>query len=359
MAKRSLEYAWEKWDMDRDGVLEGQQHNTYDIEFYGPSSFTGLFYLGALKTGALMAEAVGEKKTAQSLMEVFEKGRIAYDKLLWNGEYYDQRIPEDKKNEAYQYGKGCLSDQVLGQWFANVLNLGPLLDPKHVDKAVAAVFRHNWMPQVGKIPNIQRVYAVNDEAGLLLCSWPRGGRPKFPFPYCDEVWTGIEYQVAAHLIQSGKVDEGLCVVKGVRDRYAGHNRNPWNEIECGDHYARAMSSWSLILALSGFSYSGVSQEIGFNPKIHQENFRCFWSCGSGWGSYSQKLKGKKATHKLSVEKGELRLKAIEVPSPRPLRAQLNGKILPGFSQVKKSLCRFEFSEEVVVRPDSPMCLGSL
>lgn len=182
----------------------------------------------------------------------------------------------------YQYGEGCLSDQLLGQWEAHVHGLGYLLDPQKVRKTMASIFRYNFRDPIGGFANVQRVYALQDEAGLLLCTWPKGHRPALPFVYCDEVWTGIEYQVAAHLIYEGQVEEGLRLVKAVRARHDGVRRNPWNEFECGWHYARALSSWSLVPALSGVRYSAVEQSLRFAPKLPLP-FRCVVALGTAWG----------------------------------------------------------------------------
>jgi len=268
-AKAALEYAWTSWDKDRDGVMEGEQHNTYDIEFYGPNTMMGTLYLGALKAGAAMAEAMGDREDAAVYRRLFESGRTKHE-MLWNGEYYVQRVPSVQEVQPllsasdepwhanavvdgqlrYQYGAGCLSDQLLGQWLSTVVGLGHVLAPEHVGTALQSIYRHNFRHDFYDHPNAQRLYALGDEKGLVLCSWPRGERPALPFVYADEVWTGIEYQVAAHLVYEGHVAEGLAVVRGVRDRYDGRRRNPWNEVECGSHYARALASWSVLLALS-------------------------------------------------------------------------------------------------------------
>ncbi len=331
------------WDPDRDGVMEGQQHNTYDIDFYGPNTMVGSLYLGALKAGAEMAEALGHKRVADEYRKMWTKGAKEYDRLLWNGEYYKQivdvmeglQIPdylqspvetcEDPececkqspggKKEAltagevmpkYQYGEGCLSDQLLGQYLAFVTGLGYLLPQKHVDEALESIHRYNFRERLDSFSNVQRVYALNGEAGLLLCSWPRGGRPALPFVYSDEVWTGIEYQVAASLIYAGKVEEGLDIVRGVRERYRGFDRNPWDELECGHHYARALASWAVLLALSGYEYDGVAEQMTFSPRVRKDDFRTFWSAGSGWGSMS--LDDSRMT--LDVHYGQLRLRTL-------------------------------------------------
>jgi uncharacterized protein (DUF608 family) len=315
--KRSLEYAWKQWDADRDGVMEGQQHNTYDIEFYGPNSMMGSLYLGALLAASRMARYLGDTASAQSYEALAAAGSQRLDQALYNGEYYVQKVDESRKESAkYQYGEGCLSDQLLGQWFAEVVHLGKVLPREHIRAALGAIWRYNFRQDFGDWPNTQRLYALNDEKGLVLCSWPRGKRPALPFPYSDEVWTGIEYQVAAHFIYEGMIQEGLAVVKAVRDRYDGISRNPWNEIECGHHYARAMSSWSLLLALSGYGYSAPLRELRFRPAINAGNFRALYTTGSAWGSYAQKATSQKLDAEIRVEEGALTLATLRLPAPK-------------------------------------------
>jgi len=315
-AKRALEFAWAYWDKDRDGVMEEEQHNTYDIEFHGWSTMTSGFYLGALRAAEEIARHLGDEASAQRYREFFEKGKAKLEAELFNGEYYIQKY-DPEKAKRYQYGAGCLSDQLLGQWFATVVGLGDLLNPDHVRKALRSIYKYNWRTDLAEHANVQRVYALNDEKGLLLCSWPRGGRPQFPFPYSDEVWTGVEYQVASHLIYEGFVDEGLSVVRGVRDRYDGERRNPWNEVECGNHYARAMASWAVLLALSGYQWDGVTRKLRFSPRTNASRFRCFFSTGSGWGVYEQRKNGKRFRASIRQEYGNEMLELLELATALP------------------------------------------
>lgn len=311
-AKRALEFAWHDWDKDQDGVMEGEQHNTYDIEYFGPNPMMGAIYLAALEAGARMAEAMGDTAAAEKYRTIAATGKEKLDKVCWNGEYYIQ-IFDKAKEVKYQLGDGCLSDQLLGQWMAHVNGLGHVLPEDHVRSAIHAVYKHNFKKTLTQHYNPQRIYALGDEAGLLLCSWPRGNRPPLPFVYSDEVWTGIEYQVAAHLIYDGFVEEGLDIVEGVRNRYDGQRRNPWNEVECGHQYARALASWSVLLALSGFRYSGPEDRIGFLPVIEEKKFQSFWSCDPGWGSYRQELGRRKIDAALEVQYGRLTVKTLDVP----------------------------------------------
>lgn len=332
-AKRALEFAWTHWDADKKGLMEGQQHNTYDIEFYGPNPMMSTLYLGALRAGELMAKAVGDEPSADSYRVIREKG-IRNLEQLWNGEFYVQKIPPadqirpmEKYADAnwytqavqdgqirYQFGGGCLSDQLLGGWFADMVGLDVGLSPERMKKALQSIYRYNFRNGFYEHPNTQRIYALNDEKGLVLCSWPKGGRPKLPFPYSDEVWTGIEFQVAAHMIRHGLVEEGLAIVKGITERYDGARRNPWNEVECGSHYARALASWSVLTVLSGYKYSAINQELAFSPVINAENFRCFYAAGPAWGVYSQRTQGSSQVVHLEVSHGELPLRYLTLKS---------------------------------------------
>lgn len=286
--KRALNYVFGHWDTDGDYVMDSSQHNTYDIDFIGPNSLTNSMLYGALKAAVEMAKFMEDDEAVKKYAEALDKGSKKMDEMLWNGEYYIQKI-DDVDEHRYQYGEGCLSDQILGQFLCHVAGLGYILPEDHVKKAIKSVFDYNFRPSFKGHVNPLRAYVFNDEKGLLICSWPKGGMPHIPFLYAGEVWTGIEYQVAAHLIYEGFIEEGLTIVKAVRDRHDGYKRNPWDEVECGHHYARAMSSWALLTALSGFKYDMVNGTMSFRPAINQDDFSCFWSTGKGWGIYRQKI----------------------------------------------------------------------
>ena len=315
--KKSIEFAWKGfagWDADKDGLMEGVQHNTYDIEFHGPNSMCGSLYLAALAAGAEMAEALGDDKTAKEFRSLAAKGAKQHQRKLFNGEFYIQRVTT-KPRPKYQYGYGCLSDQLLGQWAAHVAGLGYVLPAESVKTAISAVYDHNFRANLSDHQCCQRVYAVGDEAGLVICTWPDGRREKFPFPYSDEVWTGIEYQVAAHLIYEGMIDEGLSIVKAVRTRHDGIARNPWNEFECGDHYARAMASWSVLLALSGQQYDGRTGVLTVRPVIKEHDFRCLVTAGRGYGAFSQTRSGGVLSVALGCLEGRIGLSGLSLLRP--------------------------------------------
>ncbi|MCL2287153.1 MAG: non-lysosomal glucosylceramidase [Firmicutes bacterium] len=289
-AKLALEYAFTHWDIDGDGLMEGEQHNTYDIEFFGVSSMLNSIFFAALRAGEEMARYLGDTESADKYAEIMTKGSKKLDELTFNGEFYVQKL-DNVNDYKYQYGQGCLADQLLGQQLAHACGLGYVLDKNNVKSAVHSIFKYNFIEDFSDFANVQRLFALNQNKGLLLCSWPNGGRPIIPFVYSDEVWTGIEYQVASHLIYEGLVDEGLKIVEACRARHDGIERNPWNEVECGHHYARSLASYGVLLALTGFNCDAVNKTLKFNPAINQDNFSGFFCCPSGWGIYYQERAG--------------------------------------------------------------------
>lgn len=380
----SLEFAWKgrnRWDADKDGVMEGVQHNTYDIEFHGPNTICGSLYIAALAAGAEMARAVGDDKAADTYQQLADRGAAEYDRALFNGEYYIQDVqpggefpdgtPKIRTKRGntqwpkYQYGYGCLSDQLLGQWAAHVAGLGHILPEDHVRRAIGAVYRHNFREDLSHHESVQRTYALNDEAGLLACTWPKGKREEYPFPYSDEVWTGIEYQVAAHLIFEGMVEEGLQIVAAVRNRHDGKRRNPWNEFECGDHYARAMSSWSLLLALSGQRYDGRTGRLWFRPEIHPRAFRCLVTANDAYGLVEQTYDRKAMNVAIDWRAGKIKLREILLEWPTSRRpGTLSLKATLGRRTIDATLdtahtrgCSAILSESVILAPGERLRLS--
>ncbi|MDR2304415.1 MAG: hypothetical protein LBE10_07500 [Treponema sp.] len=284
--KKAFEYVRIEWDRDGDELLEGRQHNTYDIEFFGVNPLTGVMYLAALAAMEKMAAAMGEAGLASQYRERREISAARLDEKTWNGEYFIQPA-EHIDEHPYQFGKGCLSDQLLGQTLAYISGLGPLLPEAHLKKAAASIFKYNFKSGAERDACLQRLYVADDEAGLVLASWPNGGKPRLPFVYADEVWTGVEYQAATFLIYEGLIDEALTIVRTIRNRQDGFRRNPWDEVECGFHYARSLASWGLIPALSGASYDAAADRESFEPRINQDDFHCFFSNGKYWGMLHQ------------------------------------------------------------------------
>jgi uncharacterized protein (DUF608 family) len=311
--KKSLDYCIETWDPKHQGYLEEPHHNTYDIEFWGPEGMCTSFYLGALTAFIEMSKVTGEP--FENYQTLLMKGKTFMEKDLYDGEYFIQKIkwtglraadpveaskisfmggysPEALKilqaeGPKYQYGTGCLSDGILGMWMASVCGLPEIADNAKVKSHLNSVYKYNLKTDLRDHVNPQRpTYACGKEGGLLLCTWPKGGQLSLPFVYSNEVWTGIEYQVASHLMLKGGVQKGLEIVRECRKRYDGVVRNPFNEYECGHWYARAMSSYALLEGLTGVRYDAVDKTLYIDSKVG--DFTSFLSTETGFGNVGLK-----------------------------------------------------------------------
>lgn len=315
--KKALAYAWvpKGWDGNKDGVMEGSQHNTMDVNYVGPNPQMGFWYLGALRAAEEMAKYLKDDAFARECRTLFDKGSQWMDANLFNGEYYEHKITNPGNYEefldmsdvtspklpGFQLGPGCLVDQLVGQYMAHICGLGYLAKPENIHTTLNSIMKYNFKPSFADHFCNMRSYALGDESGLIMASWPKG-RLKIPFPYFAENMTGFEYTAAIGMLYEGMNKNGLKCVKAIRDRFDGNKRNPFSEQECGHHYARSMASWAAIPALSGFHYSGVDKSIRFTgkPGIY------FWSNGDNWGT--ARVSGKKLT--LEVLHGSLSLKNV-------------------------------------------------
>jgi uncharacterized protein (DUF608 family) len=314
--KRALEYVWTVSDPQRTGVIDGEQPNTYDVSIYGANSFIGTLYLAALRAVAAMARQLGQAALASDCEAVYQRGRPELERRLWNGEYYVQDVDLTAHPE-HNWATGCLSDQLLGQWWAHRLNLGRLLESDHVDTALDSIVRYNFRENFRGHVQAPRVFVTDEDRGLLNCTWPHGQRPPTPIPYADEVWTGIEYEVAALLLDEGQVESALRLIQAARARYDGRKQNPWNEIECGDHYVRALASWSLLEAALGYFYNAAESEIRFLPIITPRDIRAPFFTGDGWGAFTQRTLDGEQVITLALRYGNLKLRTLALKTCVP------------------------------------------
>ena len=302
-------------DGDDDGIIEGKQHQTYDQDYYGANTFVGSLYLAALRAAEEMARTVGDPEFAQRCQVVFQSGSLRSVDKLFNGEYFEQHVDLEKYPD-WQYADGCLADQMFGQGWAHQLGLGAIYAPQAVAQTLRSIWTYCWAPDVG--PQNQqhkpaRWYAYPGEAGLFTCTWPRSKHlgPKST-RYRNEIWTGIEYQVAGHMAWDGMLTEALAICQAIHQRYHPAKHNPWNEVECGDHYARAMASWGVLIGLSGFEYDGPAASIGFNPRMTPDNFRSVFTAAEGWGAYQQRREGTQQSSTIEGKWGFVRLRQIKL-----------------------------------------------
>ncbi len=334
--KRSIEWLMEL-DSDRDGVLDQPQYNTLDDAWYGEVAWISSLYVAALRAGEAMAREMDDRPFQERVSQLAARGRDAIGERLFNGEFFIHRGDPDRPQSPGSYG-GCEIDQVFGQSYAFQVGLGRVLDPQKVRTALQSLWRYNYTPDVGPYRTAfpkGRWYALAGEGGLLMCTFPKGdadalekGNPGFA-AYFNECMTGFEYQVAGHMLWERMVTEGLAITRTIHDRYHPLRRNPFNEIECGDHYARAMASFGVYLAACGYRYHGPRGFLAFAPRITPEDFRCAFTVAEGWGTFTQQIQGKRQNATLGLRYGTLRLEEFSLELGHGI-APTNVEVNPDF-----------------------------
>jgi len=310
-------------DVGEDGILDGEQYNTLDASWYGQIAWISSLYLAAVRAGEAMAREMGDAEFAERARRIIESGGRQMVARLYNGEHFIH-IPDPQHPESINTNIGCHADQVFGQGWAFQVGLPRILPEKETRTALRSIYRYNFTPDVGpyrekfKAFPGGRWYAMPGEGGLILCTWPKGGAENAPgkgtnptfVAYFSECWTGFEYQVASHMIWEGLVQEGLAITRMVHDRHHAAKRNPWNEIECSDHYARAMSGYGVYTAVCGYEYHGPKGHLGFAPRMTPENFRAAFTSAEGWGTFSQTRKPGKQVEAITLKYGRLKLRTL-------------------------------------------------
>jgi uncharacterized protein (DUF608 family) len=357
--RKAVDWMVGRFDADGDGVPSGQQWNTYDCAVSGENTFIGSQYLCALAAGEQMALAMGDAESAARWRPVREAGMRNQNERLWNGSYY---IQKPGTPPAHDYNHGCHSDQLLGQWWAHQLDLGYLYPPDRVRAALAAVVKHNVRTSFAGFTQAPRRYVPDDEGGLLMCTWPGNDRPNPFIIYADEVWTGIEYSTAGTLVYEGMIEPARQIVQTARSRYDGRLRpgldsgpggNPFNELECGKFYARAMSSWGLLSACQGQVVDGPRGVLGFRPRWQPADHRSFFTAPEGWGLFSQQREASRQAERIEVRHGRLRVQELvfELPAAdlKPtVTLTVSGQPVPVTATVSGTVVRLATASPLVV-----------
>ena len=344
---------------DGEGILEGGQHNTLDAAWFGKIAWLSSLYVAAARACEAMAVEMGDEACAAQMRQIVQRGGKNIDRELFNGEYYYQIADKDHVKTVGSHN-GCEIDQVFGQSWAWQVALGRILDEANVKKALASLWRYNFTPDVGpyRAKNKPgRWYALAGEAGLLMCSWPKGDaarvQTKYDY-YFNECMTGFEYQVAWHMIWEGMVREGLAIARAIHDRYHASRRNPWNEVECGDHYARAMASFGVFLAACGYEYHGPKGHLAFSPRLTPENFRAAFTSAQGWGTFSQRRDAAGLHGAIELKWGKLRLRSLalalaEKADPKSVRVTVNGAEAACKHRVENGRVVIDLAADAVIR----------
>lgn len=367
--KRATEWLIAK-DENGDGVLEGNQHNTLDTDWFGPVAWLSGLYIAALSAAAALADEIGDAPFATQCRNIASVGRNRLVADLFNGEYFINK-PDPKRLDAINTGTGCHIDQVMGQSWAFQVGLPRVLPEKETVAALRSLWRYNFTPDVGPYRETYRPgrwYAMPGEAGLLMCTFPRsdwdyaqakGKGPEWAAGYFNECMNGFEYQVAGHMIWEGMLLEGLAITRAVHDRYHPSRRNPWNEVECGDHYARSMASYGVYLAACGFGYHGPEGRISFAPRMPGTEFKCAFTTAAGWGSYAQSAQSREA--RLELKYGELKLTTFEFSPPATgretaFRVTLNGRSLPAALEVRDRSVLVRFTRPLTLKAPAELAV---
>jgi non-lysosomal glucosylceramidase len=320
--KQALEWLFAK-DGNGDGLIEGNQHNTLDTDWYGPVAWLSGLYLAALLAARNLALELGDSESAERCGVIFKAGQKNIVARLFEDGYFISK-PDPKHPEAINSGAGCEIDQVFGQSWAFQVGLPRVLPEAETVTALKSLWRYNFTPDVGPYRQVYkpgRWYAMPGEAGLLMCTFPRsdwdyaqakGKGPDWAAGYFNECMNGFEYQAAGHMLWEGMVTEGLAITRAVHDRYHPSRRNPWNEVECGDHYARSMASYGVFIAACGFEYHGPKQHLGFAPRLTPENFKSAFTSAEGWGTFAQQQEVGSLKAEVRLRWGRLKLRTLSL-----------------------------------------------
>ncbi|HEU5123284.1 MAG TPA: GH116 family glycosyl-hydrolase [Verrucomicrobiae bacterium] len=344
------------------GILQDEQWNTYDQALHGVTPFISGYYLAALRASEEWSKRLGDSANADRFRGIFEKGREKLMELCWNGEYFQQYLP-DYMTRTREVGPGCMADQLIGQWWAHQLGLGYLLPQTAVVSALRSIYKYCFKPDLANHDwRNQRQFAGPEDKGLVNCAWPKGGRPPSALSYSEEVWTGIEYQVAGHMVYEGLIDEALTIAKAARDRYDGVprppiQRNPWSEYEAGGHYSRAMSSWSLLLALSGWEYDGPRRKLSFVPRHTPADFKSAFVAPEAWGHLRQSREGNIQRNEITVIHGALPLTELALTAHGTIesaKAECSGKPVRIEPDLNRDGLRLSFPDKLIVKENQTL-----
>ncbi len=326
-----------------DGIIEGFQYHTLDRPWYGKISWISTLYNAALQVGVALGNEKGDKNFAKKCRSIAKLGYKNIPEELFNGEFFFNELDQEHLDSPNTY-KGSHIDQMLGQSWTQQVGLPRIIPKKETNKALVSIYKYHYQEDVGKyldtatIKNV-RFYALPGESGTIMTTFPKGGADeaagkvkhdwdKLTVGYFSESMTGFTYQAASHMISEGLVDEGMTMIKAIHDRYAPEKRNPYNEIEFGNHYTRAMSSFGAFIAASGFTIHEPNGHIGFSPKLNPRNYKSAFITGSAWGTFAQKVEKEVQMASLVLAYGKLRLQRIsldELSNVKKVAVYANGE----------------------------------
>ena len=355
-------------DKDETGILDGAQMNTLDQPWFGQIAWMSSMYVAALRAGEAMANEMGDTAFADHCRKIAENGTKNIPAKLYNGEYFIN-ILDPKNLNTVNSNTGSYIDQVYGQSWAFQTGLPRVLPEKETRSALQSLWKYNFSPDAGSYFKYQsslikkgRKYVSVGDAGMIMCSFPNpdwdikkaGGDKGYAY-YLIECWTGNEHQVASHMLWEGMPLEAMSMEKAIHERYSPNKRNPYSEVECGDHYSRAMASYGTYIAACGFEYHGPKKQIGFAPRITPDKFRAAFIAAEGWGTFAQSIAKEKMTATLEIKWGKLPLQSLALDASHIANATLATVKLAGQSMTPKIIAQdkkriLQFPKEVILLP---------
>ena len=344
-------------DSNGDGLLDGAQENTLDAAWFGKIAWISSLYAAALQACERMALEIGDMDFAAACKAKSAQTKQALETELFNGEYFIQK-PEPGKEQSLGTYQTCHIDQVHGQSWAWQVGLERILDKEKTVSALHSLYKYNFAPDIGPFRRQNkpgRPYALAGDGGLIMATnlketpHPFGNSADWQFGYFNECMSGFEHQAASHMIAEGLVLEGLAVTRAVHDRYHAARRNPYNEIECSDHYSRAMASYGSFITACGFTHHGPKGEIGFAPRLTPENFRAAFTAAEGWGTFAQKQVGKMRSAEVTVRHGKLRLTTLNLQGKfTKVAVKMNGKFVAATVSGADGQAHIKFAPEITL-----------
>lgn len=335
--KKAMDYAINRFDEDKDGMMKGDHHNTLDCNASGTSPWIGTMYMAALKACEQMAIIVGDQKAADNYRTIWTVGIKNQNEQLWDeklGHYAEKSEFLEIEGKRMKVMTDATNiDMLLGQWWANQLNLGQLYPVDRTRQSLAKIHKNNKFTDIegSGYKAAFRDFLGTGNTGWFMNTYP-GEIPENTILYHNEVMSGFEYAAASTMLQYGMLEEGLNMIASIAERYDGRFRgegevhlannscvfgtgSPFGEDECGDFYTRAMSSWSALLALQGFIYDGPKQTIGFKPTWQPEDHASFFTTSKAWGLFTQIQTQFLQTADIEVKFGTAQIKNIVLATP--------------------------------------------
>lgn len=344
-------------DQDGSGLLDGAQENTLDAAWYGEIAWISSLYAAALRACEEMAAEMGDPDFARFCRRKFTQTKEALESRLFNGEYFIQRPDAGHETSLGTY-ETCHIDQVMGQGWAWHVGLGRVLDRDKTVSALRSLYKYNFAPDIGPFRRHNtagRPYALEGDGGLITVTNPKdlphpfGNSKGWQVGYFNECMSGFEHQAAGHMIAEGLVHEGLAVTRAIHDRYGPARRNPYNEIECSDHYARAMASYGSFLSLCGFEHHGPNGHLGFAPRLAPHDFKAAFTSAEGWGTFAQKQQAGMLKANIALKYGKLSLKTLALAGTyQTVTASAGGKPIAATMTLEEKRALVSFTPGLVL-----------